>query len=396
MNKAVFRFRPGSKTPRLTAFLCLTAALLAMPGIASAMDVAKARQILQKIMAQHDVTATETSATSDNGIARFRYDNVHVPLGGYEGDRDLVINNVAINVNDDKNIPRYVNIDFNLPEQARISAQETINQRNLTMHNARGTVTWNTQTQSPEGFTGLANFLGADEPVSRQHWLLSDLKISWLPRKVDLAWRDAEWTGPNREKMGAMKSAELSLYPDNDGTTRLDYTHDGMWVPGLFQPRTVRLSGHATGIQWAKARPILQQGLTDLLSGMRPALVRNNIANALWHEALKTGKPIDVENLYVESRNLEAAGTGQFIPQEKAAYGFKGLLDLDLIGRDQLEYLLGTPKSPTILGALFPPAVDGLAAGKPGKQGTSKYKLQLLTDGRITVNGVTVMSRPAS
>ncbi|OSQ39941.1 hypothetical protein TMES_07745 [Thalassospira mesophila] len=374
--------------------MCLSAGMLAMPGIASAMDVNNARQILQKVMAQHDVTATETSATSHDGIASFHYDNVHVPLGGYEGDRDLVMSNVEINVNDDKNTPRYVSIDFNLPEQASISAQETINQRNLTMHNARGTVTWNTQTQSPEGFTGFANFLGADEPVSRQHWLLSDLKISWLTRKVDLAWKDAEWTGPNREKMGAMKSAELSLYPDSDGTTRLDYAHDGMWLPGLFQPRTVRLLGHATGVKWTSARPILQQGLSDLLSGMRPSLVRNNIANALWHEALKTGKPIDVEKLYVESRNLEAAGTGQFVPQKNAAYGFQGVLDLDLVGREQLEYLLGTPKSPTILGALFPPAVDGLAAGTPGKQGTSKYKLQLLADGRITVNGQRVMNGP--
>tara|TARA_R110000751_G_scaffold22366_1_gene63066 strand:+ start:6013 stop:7203 length:1191 start_codon:yes stop_codon:yes gene_type:complete len=392
MNMAVFDHRPSIKMPRLTVFLCLTASLLVMPGLASAMDVTKARQILQKMMARYDVTATEVTAAAHDGSARFEYDNVHVPLGGYEGDRDLVMSTVQIDVKDDKRGPRYISIDVNLPKQAQITARETINQRNLTLHNARGTVTWDTKTNAPEGFTGLANFLGADEPVSRQQSMLSDLKISWLQRKVDLAWRDAEWTGPNREKRGAMKSAELTIYPDKDGTTRLDYAHDGMWLPGLFQPRTVRLSGDATGIQWIRARSILQQGLTDLLSGIRPALVRNNIANALWYEALKTGKPIEIENLYVESRNLEAAGTGQFVPQEKAAYGFKGLLDLDLVGRDQLEYLLGTPKSPTILGALFPPAVDGLAAGKPGKQGMSTYKLQLLSDGSITANGLTIMN----
>ncbi|PKR56065.1 hypothetical protein [Thalassospira marina] len=396
MSLAALFPRFGATKTRLGLFAWLGAGLVALPGAASAMDVAQARAIVQKIMAQHDITATEKTATSHDGTASFRFDDVHLPLGGYEGNRDLVMSNVQIDVKEDGKNPQLATIGFALPEQGRIEADETINQRNLTLHDARGTINWNTKTSSPEGFTGLADFLGADEPVSRQHWLLSDLQISWLKQKVDLAWRDAEWTGPNREKMGAMKAADLSLYPDSDGTTRMDYSHDGMWMPGLFQPRTVRLKGHATGVQWSRTRPILQRGLTDLLAGENPAQVRNNIGNDLWHEALKTGKPIDIEDLYVESRNLEAAGTGEFVPQEKAAYGFQGLLDLDLVGRDQLEYLLGTPKNPTILGALFPPAVDGLAAGKPGKQGINKYKVQLLADGRITVNGRTVMSGPGS
>jgi hypothetical protein len=39
-----------------------------------------------------------------------------------------------------------------------------------------------------------------------------------------------------------------------------------------------------------------------------------------------------------------------------------------------------------------PFAVDGLAAGEPGKQGMTNYDVELLRDGRIVVNGVTVFS----
>ncbi|WP_073953691.1 hypothetical protein [Thalassospira sp. TSL5-1] len=396
MSLAARISRPGTFISRLTVLAGLGAGLFALPHAAQAMDVAQARAIVQKVMARHDITATEKTATGQNGVAQFRFDDVHVPLGTYDGYRDLVMSNVKIDVKEDPDTPQLAIIDIALPEQGRIDARETIDQRNLTLHDAHGTLRWNTKTSSPDGFTGLAAFVGADEPVSRQHWFLNGLAVTWLKQKIDINWHNAEWTGPNREKQGAMKAASLSLYPDRDGTTRLDYSHDGLWMPGLFQPRTVRLKGHATGVKWSHTRPLLQDGLTRLLAGENPEQVRNTIANAFWHEALKTGKPIEVEDLYVESRNLEAAGTGEFIPQQNATYGFRGMLDLNLVGRDQLETLLGTPKKPTILGALFPPAVDGLAAGTPGKQGTDKYKLQLRADGRIIVNGRTVMTGPGS
>ncbi len=385
-----------SRISCLTLLAGLAAGLFALPHAAMAMDVAQARAIVQKVMARHDITATEKTATRQNGVAHFQFDDVHVPLGTYDGNRDLVMSNVQIDVKDNPHTPQLALLDITLPKQGRIDAKETIDQRNLTLKGAHGTLRWNTKTARTDGFTGLAAFVGADEPVSRQHWFLNGLSVTWLQQKIDIAWHNAEWTGPNREKQGAMKDASLSLYPDRDGTTRMDYAHDGLWMPGLFQPRAVRLKGHATGVKWARTRPILQQGLTRLIAGDNPAQVRRFLGNALWHEALKTGKPIDIEDLYIESRHLEAAGSGEFIPQQNAAYGFQGMMDLSLVGRAQLETLLGTPQKPTILGALFPPAVNGLAAGTPGKPGTDTYKLQLQPSGRIIVNGQTVMAGPKS
>ena len=69
-------------------------------------------------------------------------------------------------------------------------------------------------------------------------------------------------------------------------------------------------------------------------------------------------------------------------------------MDFNLLGKDLLQNLIGTPESPTLLGALVPFAVNGLASGEPGPGGTTQYGTRLLADGRIVVNGVTVYQAP--
>ena len=221
---------------------------------------------------------------------------------------------------------------------------------------------------------------------------MNGLVIRWLPDEARISWQAAEWTGPNREKRGAVKSTSFLLYPGESGETHLDYAHDGLWLPSLLQPRTVRIKSSSTGLPWLEAKPVIEKGFNDMLTGLAPRAARRQIANELWQKAADNGAPVKIDEIYVEGRGLEALGKGEFIAQQAARYGFAGQLELDLIGRERLQDLIGTPQSPTLLGALVPFAVDGLAAGEPGKQGMTNYDVELLRDGRIVVNGVTVFS----
>ena len=220
--------------------------------------------------------------------------------------------------------------------------------------------------------------------------MMNGLIIQWLPEMARIAWQAAEWTGPNREKRGSIKSTNFTLYPGEDGNTRLDYAHDGLWLPSLLQPRTVRVKTSSDGLPWSDAHPIIEKGFHDILSGTAPRFARRQIGDALWKKAAQNGAPVKVDEFYVESRGLEALGSGEFLAQAAARYGFTGDFDFRLLGQDKLVDLLGTPDSPTLLGALVPFAVNGLAAGRPGPQGTTEYDGQLLPDGRVVVNGLTV------
>jgi len=216
------------------------------------------------------------------------------------------------------------------------------------------------------------------------------LVIQWLPELARIAWQAAEWTGANREKRGSIQSASFVLYPGEAGETHLDYAHDGLWLPSLFQPRTVRVKSSSDGLPWSEAQPIIIKGFQDILTGTAPRVARRQIGDALWKKAAGNGAPIKVDEFYIESRGLEALGSGEFLAQAAARYGFTGDFDFKLLGQNRLVDLLGTPDSPTLLGALVPFAVNGLAAGRPGPQGTMEYDGELLPDGRVVVNGLTV------
>ncbi|WP_404425795.1 hypothetical protein [Thalassospira australica] len=358
---------------------------------AFALETQKAREIMDAILMQNGISATETSAESSDGAVNFTYDDVRLDLSGYSSARELALEGVRVTLND-TDAANQVDIDIALPERGKMLADATSDQRDLTMRAARGSLRWDYVTGVPVDFTGAADFLIGDEPVTRKHWLMNGLLLRWMPDEARISWQAAEWTGPNREKRGSVKSTSFLLYPGENGETHLDYTHDGLWLPNLVQPRTVRIKSSSTGLPWSEARPILQKGFNDMMTGLAPRAARRQIANDLWQKAADNGAPVKIDEIYVEGRGLEALGKGEFIAQQAARYGFAGQLDIDLIGREHLQDLIGTPESPTLLGALVPFAVDGLAAGEPGKQGTTNYDVELLRDGRIVVNGITVFS----
>jgi hypothetical protein len=367
------------------------ACLIATALPASAMSVDQARKIIGNIMSSHGITATETAAQAGpNGAATLKYDDVRIPVTGYGSARVLVMDGLSVTADDtkDKNL---ADLDIALPKRAHLEADKTFDQREITLQQATAKLTWNIAKGIPTTFNAVADLVAANEPVSRQHWLMHNLDVAWNAAKAVLSSGQAEWTGPGEEKLGAMTSAKLVLFPGKAGETHMDYAHDGLWLPNLIQPRTVRIKSHSAGVPWADAQKILQKGINDLLTGMSPRQARRQIGNALWHQAVQSGKPIIVDDLYVSGRGLEVAGNGQFVASKSAHYGFAGNLDMNMTGKDRLQFLVGTPQNPTILGALFPPAVDGLAAGKPGEKGITQYDVQLLADGRITVNGITVM-----
>lgn len=358
---------------------------------AFALETQKAREIMDAILMQNGISATEMSAENSNGAVIFTYDDVRLDLSGYSSARELVLDDVRVTMND-TDIANQVDIGVTLPERGKMLAEATSDQRELTMRKALGSLRWDHVNGVPVNFTGSADFLIGDEPVTRKHWLMNGLVIRWMPEEARISWQAAEWTGPNREKLGSVKSTSFLLYPGKNDETHLDYAHDGLWLPSLLQPRTVRIKSSSTGLPWSEARPILQKGFNDMMTGLAPRAARRQIANDLWQKAADNGAPVKIDEIYVEGRGLEALGKGEFIAQKAARYGFSGQLDVDLIGRERLQDLIGTPQSPTLLGALVPFAVDGLAAGEPGKQGTTNYDVELLRDGRIVVNGITVFS----
>ena len=365
--------------------------LCATSATAFALETQKAREIMDAILMQNGISATEMSAENSNGAVIFTYDDVRLDLSGYSSARELVLDDVRVTMND-TDIANQVDIGVTLPERGKMLAEATSDQRELTMRKALGSLRWDHVNGVPVNFTGSADFLIGDEPVTRKHWLMNGLVIRWMPEEARISWQAAEWTGPNREKRGSVKSTSFLLYPGENDETHLDYAHDGLWLPSLLQPRTVRIKSSSTGLPWSEARPILQKGFNDMMTGLAPRAARRQIANDLWQKAADNGAPVKIDEIYVEGRGLEALGKGEFIAQKAARYGFSGQLDVDLIGRERLQDLTGTPQSPTLLGALIPFAVDGLAAGEPGTQGTTNYDVELLRDGRIVVNGITVFS----
>ncbi|MCC9623897.1 hypothetical protein LPB41_19640 [Thalassospira sp. MA62] len=378
----------------ITVGLC-AGLVIALARPADAMTVDTARTVMDAILMQSGISASEREASTTNDDAvTLVYDDVSLDLRGYSTPRTLALDGVSVTLRDTDQANQ-VDLDVKLPERGRVEADATSDQRDLTMRNAGGYLRWDTSQNAPVTFDGSADFLIGDEPVTRKHWLLNGLMIQWLPEMARIAWQDAEWTGPNREKRGSIKSTNFVLYPGDDGSTHLDYAHDGLWLPNLIQPRTVRIKSSSTGLKWNEARPLIQTGFNDILTGTSPRVARREIGNALWQKASENGAPVKIDEFYVEARGLEALGTGQFVAQQAARYGLTGHLDFDLIGKDRLQTLLGTPENPTLLGALVPFAVSGLASGAPKDNGITHYSSRLLPDGRIAVNDVTVY-RPQS
>lgn len=371
------------------AGLCAVS-LITTAAPARAITVEDARTAMDAILMQSGISATEVDARPIDGDAvELVYDAISLDLSGYSNPRKLVMDDVLVTVRDTDTTDQ-IDLDVKLPEHARMEAEQTSDQRDLTLRNAGGYLRWNTARNVPLTFDGFADFLVGEEPVTRKHWMMNGLIIQWLPELARIAWQGAEWTGANREKRGSIRSANFTLYPGQDGETHLDYAHDGLWLPSLFQPRTVRVKTSSDGLPWTEAQPIIEKGFHDILTGTAPRFARRQIGDALWKKAAQNGAPVTVDEFYVESRGLEALGKGEFIAQAAARYGFTGDFDFKLLGQDKLVDLLGTPDSPTLLGALVPFAVDGLAAGRPGPQGTTEYDGQLLPDGRVVVNGLTV------
>ncbi|MBC08264.1 hypothetical protein [Thalassospira sp.] len=374
----------------LTGFGVLAISIAGLSARADAISIEDARTSVDAILMQSGISATEVDARTVEGNAvELVYDGISLDLTGYSSPRQLVMDDVLVSVRD-TDTADHVDLDVKLPETAKMQAEATSDQRDLTLRNAGGYLRWDTARNVPVTFDGFADFLVGDEPVSRKHWMMNGLIIQWLPEMARIAWQAAEWTGPNREKRGSIKSANFTLYPGEDGNTHLDYAHDGLWLPSLLQPRTVRVKTSSAGLPWSEAQPIIEKGFHDILTGTAPRFARRQIGDALWKKAAQNGAPVKVDEFYVESRGLEALGSGEFMAQAAARYGFTGDFDFRLLGQDKLVDLLGTPDSPTLLGALVPFAVNGLAAGRPGPQGTTEYDGQLLPDGRIVVNGLTV------
>ncbi|WP_297003120.1 MULTISPECIES: hypothetical protein [unclassified Thalassospira] len=374
----------------LTGFGVLAISIASLATRAQAISIEDARTAVDAILMQSGISATEVDArTIDGNAVELVYDAISLDLNGYSTPRQLVMDDVLVSVRDTDNSDQ-VDLDVKLPERARMLVEATSDQRELTLRNAGGYLRWDTARNVPVTFDGFADFLVGEEPVSRKHWMMNGLIIQWLPEMARIGWQAAEWTGPNREKRGSIKSTNFSLYPGEDGNTRLDYAHDGLWLPSLLQPRTVRVKTSSDGLPWSDAQPIIEKGFHDILTGTAPRFARRQIGDALWKKAAQNGAPVKVDEFYVESRGLEALGSGEFLAQAAARYGFTGDFDFRLLGQDKLVDLLGTPDSPTLLGALVPFAVNGLAAGRPGPQGTTEYDGQLLPDGRVVVNGLTV------
>ena len=374
----------------LTGFGVLAISIASLATRAQAISIEDARTAVDAILMQSGISATEVDArTIDGNAVELVYDAISLDLNGYSTPRQLVMDDVLVSVRDTDNSDQ-VDLDVKLPERARMLVEATSDQRELTLRNAGGYLRWDTARNVPVTFDGFADFLVGEEPVSRKHWMMNGLIIQWLPEMARIGWQAAEWTGPNREKRGSIKSTNFTLYPGEDGNTRLDYAHDGLWLPSLLQPRTVRVKTSSDGLPWSDAQPIIEKGFHDILTGTAPRFARRQIGDALWKKAAQNGAPVKVDEFYVESRGLEALGSGEFLAQAAARYGFTGDFDFRLLGQDKLVDLLGTPDSPTLLGALVPFAVNGLAAGRPGPQGTTEYDGQLLPDGRVVVNGLTV------
>ena len=380
-----------------TAFSLIGLWALSLPALtvqAQAITTDKARDVMDAILMQSGISATLSDATlTSDGAAALTYDDISLGLSGYSTPRTLRMNGVHVTFRDTDQADQ-VDLDIKLPERAKMHAEATSDQRDLTMRNAGGYLRWDTVKNAPVTFDGFADFLIGDEPVTRKHWLMNGLVLQWLPEQARVSWQSAEWTGENREKRGSSKAASLIVYPGDNGETHLDYAHDGLWLPSLLQPRTVRIKSSSEGLPWTEAKPIIEKGFLDMLTGTAPRMARKQIGNALWQKAADNGAPVKIDEFYIESRGLEALGTGELLAQHAARYGFTGEMDFNLLGKELLQNLIGTPESPTLLGALVPFAVNGLASGEPGPGGTTQYGTRLLADGRIVVNGVTVYQAP--
>ncbi|HAI32102.1 MAG TPA: hypothetical protein DCM48_21690, partial [Thalassospira sp.] len=332
----------------LTGFGVLAISIASLATRAQAISIEDARTAVDAILMQSGISATEVDArTIDGNAVELVYDAISLDLNGYSTPRQLVMDDVLVSVRDTDNSDQ-VDLDVKLPERARMLVEATSDQRELTLRNAGGYLRWDTARNVPVTFDGFADFLVGEEPVSRKHWMMNGLIIQWLPEMARIGWQAAEWTGPNREKRGSIKSTNFSLYPGEDGNTRLDYAHDGLWLPSLLQPRTVRVKTSSDGLPWSDAQPIIEKGFHDILTGTAPRFARRQIGDALWKKAAQNGAPVKVDEFYVESRGLEALGSGEFLAQAAARYGFTGDFDFRLLGQDKLVDLLGTPDSPTL------------------------------------------------
>lgn len=165
---------------------------------AFALETQKAREIMDGILMQNGISATETSAENSNGAVTFTYDGVRLDLSGYSTARELALEDVRVTLSD-TDIANQVDIDIALPERGKMLADATSDQRELTMRKALGSLRWNYINGTAVNFTGAADFLIGDEPITRKHWLMNGLVIRWLPDEARISWQAAEWTGPNRE-----------------------------------------------------------------------------------------------------------------------------------------------------------------------------------------------------
>ena len=236
-----------------TAFSLIGLWALSLPALtlqAQAITTDKARDVMDAILMQSGISATLSDATlTSDGAAALTYDDISLGLSGYSTPRTLRMNGVHVTVRDTDQADQ-VDLDIKLPERAKMNAEATSDQRDLTMRNAGGYLRWDTVKNAPVTFDGFADFLIGDEPVTRKHWLMNGLVLQWLPEQARVSWQSAEWTGANREKRGSSKAASLIVYPGDNGETHLDYAHDGLWLPSLLQPRTVRIKSSSEGLPW--------------------------------------------------------------------------------------------------------------------------------------------------
>ena len=106
---------------------------------AFALETQKAREIMDAILMQNGISATETSAESSNGAVNFTYDNVRLDLSGYSTARELALEEVRVTMKE-TDVANQVDIDIALPERGKMLADATSDQRELTMRAARGSL----------------------------------------------------------------------------------------------------------------------------------------------------------------------------------------------------------------------------------------------------------------
>ena len=78
---------------------------------AFALETQKAREIMDGILMQNGISATETSAENSNGAVTFTYDGVRLDLSGYSTARELALEDVRVTLSD-TDIANQVDIDI--------------------------------------------------------------------------------------------------------------------------------------------------------------------------------------------------------------------------------------------------------------------------------------------